>query len=342
MRSGNYEQTRCHQFRTKAKRREYSVTVFGPFQGFHQSEHRPWSFKASIRRLRFLFLWFVSGLTILIFITGCAKKTVRNSAMVFNLDEVFNKKSISQDDEEIHDQWKERALELARGGELKEAIEAFERYIEQDPENYFGFNGLAVCYKKMKKPAAAMKNFDRALEFADEPAQRAKILGNIGNLYLDTNQLKTALVHYREAASVHKNHPYYLILTAFTFLKQGELERAQKVLAQAEAKISRIKELEDSEQGKAYYYMARCILGTGEQDRERVYRYLKLALEADPKRLVQRLKTDTNNGQSLFFTLKDEEDLKKLFSQYDEKSSTTVWNNKTQASGRSQSQLDAP
>ena len=331
-----------HALGSQDTKHECRVRVSKTARNFFQSENRARFLMVAGNGFRYVLVLFLSGLIILTTVTGCSKKTVRNSSMVFNLDDVFKKRSDSNIDPELHQKWKETALELARAGELKEAIEAFEKYIEQDPENYFGFNGLAVCYKKMKNPVSAMTNFDRALEFADEPAERAKILGNIGNLYLDTNQLKTALGHYREAANVYKKQPYYLILIAFTFLKQGQPDRAQKVLAQAERKISRLKELDQSEQGKAYYYMARCILGTGEQDQERVYRYLKLALKADPKHLVPRLKKDVNNGESLFYTLKDEKDFVNLISQYSEDSAKSIWNKKEQSAKNSPTRFDSP
>lgn len=284
----------------------------------------------------------VCAFAMLLLCAGCSKKVVRKDTMVFDLDEVFKKGSGSVEAGEIHEQWRERALELARSGDMKEAVEAFERYVEQDPENYFGFNGLAVCYKRLKDQPAALTNFDRALELADTSSERAKVLGNIGNLYLDANQPQAALGYYKEAASKNKNHPYYLILIAYTFLKLGDHDRAHKVLVEAEDNIKRLKQLDNVDQGKSYYYLARCLLGAGEEDREKVYRYLKLALKADSERLLPRLKRDVNNGQSLFYTLKDDEDLEKLLSQFDETASRSFWRKKDPPPGRSQTRLEKP
>jgi tetratricopeptide (TPR) repeat protein len=255
-------------------------------------------------------------------VAGCAKKVERRS-MVFDLDKVFAGifLPVPRDQE---DQSKEKGVRLARERDFKGATDAFMRHVEEHPEDYFGFNAIAVCYKNLGDDAAAMKNFERALEFAEEPEDHAKVLANIGNLYQARNKLQAALGYYKEAASVFGKNPMYLILIARTFINLNEDDRARKVLAEAEHNARALDTYERSdERGLGYYHLAHCFASLGEEDK--VYKYLELALKANPDVYVRRVEKDIDDKRNLLYTVKDDAKVKGLLSTYAAKMSPGRW-----------------
>lgn len=255
-------------------------------------------------------------------VAGCAKKVERRS-MVFDLDKVFGgffSPIFKQQDE----QHREKGMRLARERDFKGAIDAFMRDVEDHPEDYFGFNAIAVCYKNLGDDATAMKNFERALEFAESPEDRAKVLANIGNLYQSRNKLQAALGYYKEAESVFGKNPLYLILIARTFINLNEDDRARKVLAEAERNARALDTYERTdERGLGYYHLAHCFAALGEEDK--VYKYLELALKANPDVYVRRVERDLNDDRNLLYTLKDDAKIKSFLGRYTAKMSPGRW-----------------
>lgn len=253
---------------------------------------------------------------------GCAKKVERRSK-VFDLDRIFAGLfvPIAGDKEE---QTKEKGLRLARDRDFKGAINAFMLHVEEHPEDYFGFNAIAVCYKNLGDDATAMKNFERAIEFAEEPEDHAKVLANIGNLYQARNKLQAALGYYKEAESIFGKNPLYLILIARTFINLNEDDRARKVLAEAEQNARALNTYErGDERGLGYYHLAHCFASLGEEDK--VYKYLESALKANPDVFVPRVEREMDDNKNLLYTLKDDAKVKSLLATYAAKMSAGRW-----------------
>ncbi len=103
--------------------------------------------------------------------------------------------------------WKDKGVRLAKEKDYSKAIEAFMQHVVEEPESFFGFNAIAVCYKNLGDPSNAMKNFERAFEFTESPEERAKVLANIGNLYFSAGRSQVALDNYKEAASEFPKDP---------------------------------------------------------------------------------------------------------------------------------------
>ncbi len=247
--------------------------------------------------LIFLSIWCV------VVSAGCSKKQVRRG-IPFGLDKLaFEKASPT-----VEENWREKGVRLAKEKKYEEAVEAFRNLVVEQPEDYFGFNALAVCYKNMGDLPSAMKNYDRALELATVSEEKAKILANIGNLYFAADKPQTALDLYKEAFSEFGKNPIYLIFIARTWVALGEYERARKVLRQAEEMENRLSRYEPEEdRGLGVYLMAYSYLALNEE--EKVFKYLKKALETNPKRFVQRIKRDLTDEKSLLFTLRDNTEL---------------------------------
>jgi tetratricopeptide (TPR) repeat protein len=140
-------------------------------------------------------------------------------------------------------------------------------------------------------------------------------LANIGNLYFATNKPQAALGYYKEAAGEFEKNPLYLILIARTFLVLNEPDRARKVITSAEENLRGLKTYErDEEKGLGYYLLGHCFAALGEEDK--VLKYVEMALKANPDRFVPRVGKESHDHQSLFYTMKDHPDLRKLLDKY--------------------------
>ena len=246
----------------------------------------------------------------LVFHAACSKKPVRRG-VPFGLDKLFDEIQIRPTDTD----WREKGVQLAQQKKFSEAVEAFQNYVVQEPEEYFGFNALAVCHKNLGDFSTAMKNYDRALELTNISEEKAKILANIGNLYFSADKPQAALGFYKEAASEFRRNPLYLIFIARAFVVLEEYDRARKVLVEAEGMEDRLARYErDEDRGLGSYLMAYSYLALNEEDK--VFKYLSKALKANPKRFVKRIKRDLADEKSLLYTLRDNEVLKEDLEKY--------------------------
>jgi len=253
------------------------------------------------------------GVCALIIVGACAKQPVR-FGIPFDLDRVFSGLS-AQPPPPPPESWKEKGMRLAKEKNFSEAAEAFKKHVLEEPENFFGFNALAVCYKNLGDHPQAMRNFERALEFADSPQERAKVLANIGNLYFGADKLQVALGYYKEAASEFAGNPVYLVLIARTFAFMEERERARKVLQEVEKMGDDLDKYErDEDRGAGSYLMAYSYAGLSEE--EKVFDYLEKALKANPAKYIKKIEEDVSHDRSLLYTLRDDPRLKELLRKY--------------------------
>lgn len=252
-----------------------------------------------------------AGLACLCFVLalgGCAKKQVKQG-VPFGLDAIPVEKVVRTDEP-----WREKGMRLVHENNYQQAIDAFKNYVLENPEDSFGFNALAVCYKNLGDPSEAMSNYERALELVVSPEEKAKILANIGNLYFSADKPQAALGFYKEAAEFDKN-PLYLVLIARTFIVLQELDRAKKVLVEVETLKDRFDTQERGEdRGLASYLVAHSYAALSEEDKVR--EYLRKALKANPKRFVPRLKRDLSDEKNILYTLKEDPDLTKALDGY--------------------------
>jgi len=260
--------------------------------------------EVSFRPGRFPTTIFMMGIFAVLLLGGCGKKVARLGAP-FELDKVFSGIfSVRMEDS------KDKGLRLAKEGNFDDAIDAFKHYVVEKPESFFGFNALAVCYKNVGDHSRAMKNYERALEFADSNQEKAKVLANIGNLYSAANKYQVALGFYKEAQSEFSRNPIYLILIARTFLFLDEDARARKVLSAAEDIHRELDKYEQGEdRGLGYYLLAQSYLALS--DEQKVFEHLENAVKANPERFTHRIEQDISDEKSLFYTLRDDPRLRK-------------------------------
>ena len=251
----------------------------------------------------------LAGICAAMLVGGCAKKPLV-PGIVFDLDKVFSDKWSPPPDN-----WKDKGVRFAKDKNFGEAVEAFRNHVMEEPENFFGFNALAVCFKNMGDHSQAMKNYERALEFVDTAEERAKVLANIGNLYSAANKPQAALGYYREAAKEFEPNPLYLVLIARTFVMLDEYDRARKVLAEAQKIHKNLDKFErDDDRGLGAYLMAYSYAALN--DEEKVFDHLENALKANPEKYVKRIEQDLSDDKSLLYTLKDDPRLRELLGKY--------------------------
>ncbi|HMK37425.1 MAG TPA: tetratricopeptide repeat protein [Desulfomonilaceae bacterium] len=256
-------------------------------------------------------------------VAGCAGRASRHG-MPFDLDKVFDNRFVSPQED-----WKEKGVRLAKDKQFTQAIDAFTRYVEEDPDNFFGFNAIAVCFKNLGDHGNAMKNYERALEFTGSPEERAKVLANIGNLYSSANKPQVALGYYKEAAGEFEKNPLYLIFIARTFVDLNDVDRARKVLASAELVHKDLEKYErDEDKGLGSYLMAYCYAALNEEDK--VFYHLENALKANPERYVSRIEQDLSDMTSLLYTLKEDDRVRKMLNRYRSKVGT-AWETQSHA-----------
>ncbi|MGC8907419.1 MAG: tetratricopeptide repeat protein [Desulfomonilaceae bacterium] len=238
-------------------------------------------------------------------IGGCGVKPLKKG-VPFDLDQVFPGVFAAELEGP-----KEKGLRLVKARDYAGAIEAFKNYVLEQPEDFFGFNAIAVCYKNLGDNAKAMQNFERALEFAHSPEERAKVLANIGNLYSASGKYQVALGYFKEAYNEFPENPMYLILIARTFIYLDEPQRAQKVVKTIEEAMADLPRYErEEDKGLGYYLLAQVYAALNEE--EKVFETLRKAMKANPSRFIARIEADSSDETNLFYTLKDDSRLKRL------------------------------
>jgi tetratricopeptide (TPR) repeat protein len=244
-------------------------------------------------------------LTLAIVLPGCGPK-LSKKGMPFELDKVFRGLFLVETETA-----RDKGLRLVRERDYNGAIDAFKIAVIESPEDFFGFNALAVCHKNLGDNAKAMQNYERAFELARSPEERAKVLSNIGNLYSTARKHQVALGFYKEAQNESPQNPMYLILIARTFIYLDELPRAQKVVKAAEDIIVDLPKYErDEDRGLGHYLMAQVYLALDEE--ENLFKALEKSIRANPQKFLKRLEMDASDETNLFFTMRDEPRLKKL------------------------------
>ncbi len=274
----------------------------------------------SIRCIAVVVAALVAAMCLSLSVGGCSKKIFRKRTM-----SRFDKDVTKHKSREYVD-WKKNGIRLAREGNLEEAIEAFKNHVVEEPENFVGFNAIGVCYKKMGDHAGSMANYNRALEFADSPEERAKVLSNIATLYFSVGKRQAALGYYKEAASQDESNPIYLISIARTFIVMDAYDRARKVLDEAEKIHLNLKKYERAEdRGQGYYLMGYCFISLDEPDK--ALKYLERALRENPAKYLKRIQGALNDEKSLLFTLKDDPKLRRVLNRYARRASPDNWVN---------------
>ncbi len=245
-----------------------------------------------------------------VLVGGCSKKIVK-PGVPFDLDKIFATQTSSG--KELSK--KGRGVRLAKEKLYSQALKEFKAHILEQPEDFSGFNAIAVCYKNLGDQASAIRNYERALEFAVSPADRAKVLANIGYLYFGEKRYQSALGYYREAHSEFEQNPLYLIFIARTLIRLGDDDRARKVLREAEKMKEDLDRYDpDDSRGLSSYLMADCYLSL--KDYSKFLDYFDRAIRANPGKYSDWLSENLSREDSPLREIKNGPRLKKILEKY--------------------------
>jgi tetratricopeptide (TPR) repeat protein len=107
---------------------------------------------------------------------------------------------------------------LEKQGDLKGAIEQYERAISVNPRFTTAYNRLAIVYQKLGKFADAEQMFQQGIR-ADPGA--AMLRNNLGYIYLATNRLPEAETQCREALRISPDFKRARMNLAVTLARAG-------------------------------------------------------------------------------------------------------------------------
>ncbi|MFX1563244.1 MAG: tetratricopeptide repeat protein [Promethearchaeota archaeon] len=99
--------------------------------------------------------------------------------------------------------WNEKGLELLRKGKLHDALVAFNRAIQIQPEFPLPWLNRGVTLRQLKRYQEALESYERALQLKPE---FASIWFNIGNVLLDLGRPDEAQEAYRRTIQLDPNH----------------------------------------------------------------------------------------------------------------------------------------
>ncbi len=104
----------------------------------------------------------------------------------------------------------EYALELHKGGDPKQAIELYSKYIEKNPGAAHAVNWRGLAYLEMDELTQALANFNRAISIS---STYADAYNNRGEVYRRKKDFANALKDFQRAAELEPEfaEPYYNI-----------------------------------------------------------------------------------------------------------------------------------
>ncbi len=142
-------------------------------------------------------------------------------------------------------EWGNRALSLLQAGHYEEALEAFDRALELDPELSRAYNNRGLLFERMDRLEEALRDFDQALaldpDFVEVYSNRATIRDEMG-------QRELALEDAARAVALAPDWPTGLRTHAELLFRAGDyagaLELVQRVCAKADSPEDRCREAE--------------------------------------------------------------------------------------------------
>jgi serine/threonine protein kinase len=146
-----------------------------------------------------------------------------------SLEEAYNKTLVVSQTATIHPKTKEQWLEVgntyAKAERYKDAIAAYTRAIELDPNYATAYNNRGDTYEDLRQFQQALADYNRAIELKPNDAT---VYFNRGNVYRKLRQFQKALADYSRSIELDPND-------AISYFKRGttyrELQEYQHALA---------------------------------------------------------------------------------------------------------------
>ena len=160
-------------------------------------------------------------------------------------------------------------------GDLREALDLYNRVLERDPKNVEALTNRGIIFQRMGKLSLAERDLEMALEVA--PEEKAA-LNAMGVLCMRKGELLKASAYFERARDVAA-----MINMALLHWQRGELEKVIPLLKEAEGM--------DPYNPYPYYYEALFFQRKGEEERAKALLEIsaRLARERGEVGLLQRL-----------------------------------------------------
>lgn len=176
-------------------------------------------------------------------------------------------------------------LALAAVGNFREALRAFYAAIQLNPDLTDVYNNMGMVYSEMGEREKAFEAYGRAVRNPYYPTPE-KALYNLGNLYLEDENLELAFAFFRRA--IEKNAEFALAYRGLgnVLLKMKDVEGARRQF------VNSIEIFEGD--GESLFNLALIHQSRGETDRAR--EFYRRVVEADRQSAYGRLALQTLNA----------------------------------------------
>ena len=166
--------------------------------------------------------------------------------------------------------WFEKGLALMESGKYQDAIEAYSKAIELNPEYAWAYCNRGIAYRNLEDYRQAIRDYDKAIELDPKDAD---IYCNRGNAYGSLGDYRQAIRDYDKAIELNSKD-------ADTYYNRGITYGSLGDYRQAIRDFDRAIEL-NPEDAKAYYYRGITYGSLGDYRQE--IRDYDRAIELDPK-----------------------------------------------------------
>lgn len=116
--------------------------------------------------------------------------------------------------------------ELLLDGDVEAAVGFFRRAVELEPANFAAQRGLAYSLEKLGDLPAAVRQLRKALERADQPAERAEGHAVLGTLMITIGDDYEAAAQLEQSLTVDPDQPATRLKLADTLARLGRFEEA--------------------------------------------------------------------------------------------------------------------
>lgn len=116
--------------------------------------------------------------------------------------------------------------ELLTDGDVESAVGSFRRAVELEPGNFVAHKGLAYSLEKLGDLPAAVQQLRKALEGADEPAEKAEGHAILGTLMVTVGNDDEAAAQLESSLDVDPNQPATRLKLADTLARLGRFAEA--------------------------------------------------------------------------------------------------------------------
>jgi len=171
----------------------------------------------------------------------------------------------------------EEGSKLFREERFKEAVAAFEKFLEKNPDLYQVHFSLGNCYKEMRDVEQALKEYQVILDNVDEKNEKdkklkAKTLAAIGECYLETDEMDSAQEYFKQSLALSPDDE----ILAYNV---GEIYFAHQKLDEA---IEYFKLASEIKPGWSDPYYKLGLVYLNKNDSQKAIEYLSKFLEKEP------------------------------------------------------------